>query len=403
MNKTMLILSRILEIFVSFILIKISSDYLSPTEYAKMAVFIATTQGVAWFFISPLQNYIVTNSVKLNEKGNLNLLVTIEIIYSLLISSVFTLIFLCLTDEHLTLFNYILYTIAIIVPVIYQTLLPTINIFFKIKIYIVITVIISLLTLALPTIFVSKLNDTYQVWMAGLLTPQIIGIVLLYYYANHNIFNKDKVCYKNLLKDILNFCLPLVIGIGAQWYINQGYKLQLENVFEPHMFGLFIMGFTFSGKFINAIEKVLTTAFMPDLLNRPSGTSKKDAWIKYIIKLNGLYLISFFLLLPIIKIIYTYWINDSYRAGIQYIFYGMCFDYLRCSLSSIFQFNFITNKNNYQAIFNILLASIIFFTVYLVSLNLVNVEFLLNMLPFSMLSVVVIALITNMKLKYENS
>ncbi|MFB0713952.1 hypothetical protein ACEU59_22775, partial [Buttiauxella noackiae] len=62
MAKLIIICSRVYEIALAFFLLKIASDYLPPEEYARLNLFLAVTQGITLFLISPLQNWILVNN-----------------------------------------------------------------------------------------------------------------------------------------------------------------------------------------------------------------------------------------------------------------------------------------------------------------------------------------------------
>ncbi|EFL6348197.1 hypothetical protein AAF64_005595, partial [Escherichia coli] len=88
MSKFIILFARGYEVLIAFCLLKLMSDFLSPLEYAQLNLFVAITQGIALFFISPLQNWILVNNDNIACEIGLNSTILFEFIYSSAISVV---------------------------------------------------------------------------------------------------------------------------------------------------------------------------------------------------------------------------------------------------------------------------------------------------------------------------
>ncbi|MFB0713967.1 hypothetical protein ACEU59_22890, partial [Buttiauxella noackiae] len=217
-------------------------------------------------------------------------------------------------------------------------------------------------------------------------------------------FNYESFLLTKLpFKEIFVFSLPLSFAVAFQWFNAQGFRLQLEKNISLYMLGSFIMGFSFGGKFLNAIEKVFSTVFMPSLYNRPENITIKKAWLIYLYKMTMLYVVSTVILYFCATQLYVLLIAKEYQSGLEYIAAGMMFDMFRCILNSIYQYNMLTAKNSLQFIFNALISALISSVIYLVFHFEISFKFFVYTMPALMASVAIICFFANLMDKNEDS
>ncbi|MEZ8743223.1 hypothetical protein AB4369_08975 [Vibrio sp. 10N.261.49.A5] len=407
--KLGVLLTRALEVFLSFLLIKLASDILSPEEFAKMGLFIAITQGATWFLISPIQNYLLVNSKNAFENQKLFKLIKWELAYSLLIGVVSYCFLLnskinSLESIDSTLF-FLIFTCSIGFGIVYQTLIPALNIIERRKQFILASLLFSIFNFCLPIFLTNIYKPIFEFWIAGIVLAQgLVFIVFLLY----NEFNGEKReinvdSFSLSFRGLIKFSIPLSFAVAFQWFNSQGYRLVLENYIALEQLGLFFMGFSFCGRFLNAAEKVFSSVFLPDLYNAPTKDSKKQQWLEYIIKIGSVHTLLLIFLLIFGKYIYSGFISESYADGLLYLYYGAMFDYFRCLLNAVFQYNLVVNKNKVQLIVNSMMSIILAIVLYksiTFSLTLVNISQLMCVIIFLCL---VCSFFYNLKGQSENS
>ncbi|HGF6562048.1 hypothetical protein GKR71_01080 [Providencia sp. wls1922] len=401
--KILVAASRIYEILLAFLLLKISSDLLSPEEYGKLGLLTTITQGIAWFFLAPLQNFILVNTINANDNGWLKKIIKFEILYSIFISYFcysilvyFEIIPNVILNNTISL---IVFIISVSCPVIIQTLLPILNIKKIHNVFLRISILSSSLGFLLPIIFVKYYEHTYLYWLLGVnLAPAIVIILIILWGYKHSHFN----CITNNpipSKKLMLFCVPLAGAIIFQWFNLQGYRLQLENYFSIYTIGIFIMGFTFCGRFFNAIEKILTTVLMPSIYNRETGVTINDAWLKYLKTSFIVYTLFFLFFMISSEYIFNEIISDQYNESIEFIKIGLIYDYSRCMLNAIYQHNLLTERNKIQLVFNFLISIFIFVSIFITIRYNLSINFFAYTMSISTLTIGFFAFIKNLSYK----
>ncbi len=401
MKKLIVAFSRLYEVMLAFFLLKIVSDYLIPSEYAKLNLFIAITQGVVLFFISPLQNWILVNNIKSSEENWLGSLLVFEFIYSMIISLI-TLMVVFFIDPpwfSLNVLFCIVLIFSIVTPILVQTVVPIFNIHHYSNIFVILSITGATFSFVFPVFFAKVVAKKYELWLLGVYLAQAaLCIFAIRMLIVKNIINMNSALSKLTTlpyKQILRFSLPLSVAVGFQWYNSQGFRLQLENAISLAALGAFIMGFGFGGKFLNAIEKVFTTVLMPALYNRNENVSIKKAWMTYFFKMSAIYILSTIALYFLASNLYKILISEEYQSGVKFIAAGMMFDMFRCILNSVYQYNMITSKNGLQFIVNAIVTLMISAVIYIVFMYKLNFDIFVYAMPSIMAVVTFICFIIN--------
>lgn len=406
MSKFIILFARGYEVLIAFCLLKLMSDFLSPLEYAQLNLFVAITQGIALFFISPLQNWILVNNDNIACEIGLNSAILFEFIYSSAISVVACLL-LIISGTHHELINagiLYLFILAVITPVLSQTVIPILNLQGKIIQFAGLSILGATLGIIIPVSFVSLYKDDFEAWLLGGVIAQLLVIIIGLFIGNHSqslglFLGLKKIPYRK----IFVFSLPLCVAIGFQWYNAQGFRLSLQTVVDLKTLGAFIMGFGFGGKFLNAIEKVFSTVLLPQLYNRKKDSSIKKEWLIYIFKMSAIYSVATFVIILLSQKIYPIIISEKYAEGQKYIVAGVIFDMFRCMQNAVYQYNLIVSKNHIQLIMNMCITLFVFAFIYFINKYQLEFSYFVMMLPVVMGAITLISFIRNYMDEYENS
>lgn len=406
MSKFIILFARGYEVLIAFCLLKLMSDFLSPLEYAQLNLFVAITQGIALFFISPLQNWILVNNDNIACEIGLNSTILFEFIYSSAISVVACLL-LIISGTHHELINagiLYLFILAVITPVLSQTVIPLLNLQGKIIQFAGLSILGATLGIIIPVSFVSLYKDDFEAWLLGGVIAQLLVIIIGLFIGNHSqslglFLGLKKIPYRK----IFVFSLPLCVAIGFQWYNAQGFRLSLQTVVDLKTLGAFIMGFGFGGKFLNAIEKVFSTVLLPQLYNRKKDSSIKKEWLIYIFKMSAIYSVATFVIILLSQKIYPIIISEKYAEGQKYIVAGVIFDMFRCMQNAVYQYNLIVSKNHIQLIMNMCITLFVFAFIYFINKYQLEFSYFVMMLPVVMGALTLISFIRNYMDEYENS
>lgn len=406
MSKFIILFARGYEVLIAFCLLKLMSDFLSPLEYAQLNLFVAITQGIALFFISPLQNWILVNNNNIACEIGLNSTILFEFIYSSAISVVACLLLIISGTHHELINTGILYLfiLAVITPVLSQTVIPILNLQGKIIQFAGLSILGATLGIIIPVSFVSLYKDDFEAWLLGGVIAQLLVIIIGLFIGNHSqslglFLGLKKIPYRK----IFVFSLPLCVAIGFQWYNAQGFRLSLQTVVDLKTLGAFIMGFGFGGKFLNAIEKVFSTVLLPQLYNRKKDSSIKKEWLIYIFKMSAIYSVATFVIILLSQKIYPIIISEKYAEGQKYIVAGVIFDMFRCMQNAVYQYNLIVSKNHIQLIMNMCITLFVLAFIYFINKYQLEFSYFVMMLPVVMGAITLISFIRNYMDEYENS
>jgi O-antigen/teichoic acid export membrane protein len=400
--------SKVFELFVAFLLVRLISVYLAPKQFAELTLFIALSQGVTWLFISPIQNYILVSCSYASKEGSLLSLLKFEIVYSLLVAGISYWIIVQILGEGYEFLNqkysFILFICATFITVNLQTVHPLINILGEKKAYAKFVIVLSILNVALPVLAINIFGGSFFAWLFGTLFSQLVVFfisIIFLFRRGYIRLGKTNSMKPIALKDMFSFSLPLVFALGFQWYLSQGYRLHIDDFITISELGIFLMGFTFGARFFNAIEKVFSTVFLPDLYNRSAGVTIFEAWRKYSFKMILLLVCNLLFLLVFIEWIFLFLIEESYKESIRFLQAGVLFDFLRCSLNCIFQYNLASKNNKPQLIINFISAITLFFSLKVGFSNGLSLEYMQFVFPIVMLVSILLAF-KSVRSKNEN-
>ncbi|EFK4056039.1 O80 family O-antigen flippase, partial [Escherichia coli] len=297
-----------------------------------------------------------------------------------------------------------LFILAVITPVLSQTVIPILNLQGKIIQFAGLSILGATLGIIIPVSFVSLYKDDFEAWLLGGVIAQLLVIIIGLFIGNHSqslglFLGLKKIPYRK----IFVFSLPLCVAIGFQWYNAQGFRLSLQTVVDLKTLGAFIMGFGFGGKFLNAIEKVFSTVLLPQLYNRKKDSSIKKEWLIYIFKMSAIYSVATFVIILLSQKIYPIIISEKYAEGQKYIVAGVIFDMFRCMQNAVYQYNLIVSKNHIQLIMNMCITLFVFAFIYFINKYQLEFSYFVMMLPVVMGAITLISFIRNYMDEYENS
>ncbi len=367
-EQVAVLVSKAIEVFVAFLLIRLVSEHLIPEQFALLQLFIALTQGITWVFLSPFQNFILVNSGDAFEKSWLSKAMFLMLLFSMFIAGIsyYILNYVSATlNIEVLMEPFFLFIAAVIVPINLQIVGPLVNISGKRLEYAIFSVAGSLLMLAFPVYISMIYGPTFVSWQAGVIISQFITCLIFLWFLRFRVGINGSYLDSwtgPSFETALKFVLPLSIAVGFQWYISQGYRIQLEAYVGLAELGYFLMGFTFGARVFNSLEKIFSAMFMPKLYNR-KGASIEAAWKSYFKKMFMVYTAALICLSFCIDILFEFLVSDLYIAGASFLLSGLVFDYIRCNLNSVFQYNMLKNKNQVQLfiyiVFSILVCGVI--------------------------------------------
>ena len=146
-----------------------------------------------------------------------------------------------------------------------QTLVPSLNMLGRVRLFAVLTICGSLVNLALSVAFIRLAGPSAFVWMGGAVVGQALLSLLAYWLffrgspagPNWAAIDRDQ------LKRLIAFSWPVAIAVGLAWAQMQGYRFLIAKQEGLVALGLFTAGYGIAAAMVSALEQILTTWFQP--------------------------------------------------------------------------------------------------------------------------------------------
>jgi len=350
-DSTIYSLQPILVQALTFVLLPIYTNYLSPAEYGNMqyvimiASFFKTVVGLG--LGSSFWKY-TTKSSEYGEKDVVKAFVLLQVYLSASLFLLYVLIDMAFVNS--LLFYCIVIALGTeIVSVHYKTGQVLYRAKFQTKKYIATTFIYSALYLSLNALFIIVFKmGLIGVFYALLITNVVLSIITFVQFRD--IFSGG-VFKKVLAKEMVQYGVPMMIGNLVFMFLNLSDRFLLKTLVDDEALGYFSYGSKF-GNLLNVF--VVTPFFMAwnplrwQIYERPDGKEIFAKFNNYLMVLTPIFGGLFCAAVPLAMEILT--VNSEYLNGIKIVsfitfaqvFY--CFYYFN-SMGLMFE-----NKTKYQSI-----------------------------------------------------
>lgn len=294
-NLLIIIVGRIIQIIVSILAIRITTELLSPFEYGRLGILTGIFLFIGLFFLTPIGSYVNRQIIHWNQKSTIKLyfyyyfsyIIFIALISSAIASIIYSSIGLGITITIIWLITIIiLYTIF---NTINQTIIPSLNLLGYRLEFVILTITTSITGLLLSILFVKLFGNSMEFWISG----QIVGFALLALLgwfiftqktnrADKQPLELSKIKFSTILP-ILKFAIPLSVVAGLFWCQYQSYRFFLVND-GLNFLGIFIAGYGISAAVMAAYEGLITNYYLPIFYKNVTNATLEQqsvAWYKY--------------------------------------------------------------------------------------------------------------------------
>lgn len=176
------------------------------------------------------------------------------------------------------------------------------------------------LSISLSLIILCDYDYSGRLW-ANMISSFTIFLYSLFYFFKKKFFSKlPKLTY---VKNIILFGLPLVPNALSHLVMNSSDRLFIGNMISMEEAGIYQIGYTL-GSIILLVNLLFFRAWSPILYKHLANNSKEDK-LK-IVRINVLFLLLIVILIfslsfIISPLVFSYFIDASFRSGRQYVFW----------------------------------------------------------------------------------
>lgn len=340
---------RILQVIISFLSIKVITNYLSPTNVAYYFLVLSIYNYFGLSLIGPVGQYLNRMIHAWKEE---NLLITNLINHTIF---VFTISLLAIPlsyayskftgtfpDVNLTLLS-LLIGVGIFVNTLTTTFVPTLNLLGNRVSFVVLNTFWLLLSLIFSVGLVTINGDSVLNWFSGQAMAQALISIISFAYLKRVINSTYSFTdFLNLkrapLKKVFDFAFPLAISSALLWLTTDAYRFILERTHGIKFLALFSVGFTIAQKFSYATESIAQQLFFPHFyqaINSKDKDRQKKAWLTMFYSSLPLYLATAIFTSVFCTLLVKVFTGPEYYSATLFVIYGSIFNFFR-KLTALF-------------------------------------------------------------------
>ncbi|EON3355873.1 hypothetical protein AB9H26_16570 [Yersinia enterocolitica] len=337
-----LLLGRLVQVFITLITLRVLTTVLPKSELGFVYYIITIQTFYSLFFINPVGQFFNRNTISWYEKGSIINCLRRQFIYiiAISISAVVTLFMASyLNFINLTFDNILLISFLILALSSNQTVIPLLNMIGKRIAFVNLNLLTGILSFIFSLSLVCFFSKNSQFWVLGVIVSNLLMSVISFIYLRV-ILKKESYNLKNInlsyrfydIISIAKFSVPISIATLFMWYLNAGYRIQVENNYGLAYLAVIGIGLSISNQVFNIAESILTQYMIPGLYKDIEGAGKdkvKLIFNNYLNVIIPVYLFLAILLSFSIKNTLPFLVNESFSSGYGIIIFGAWIEFLR--------------------------------------------------------------------------
>ncbi|MFJ5409488.1 lipopolysaccharide biosynthesis protein [Pectobacterium punjabense] len=348
-----LIMSRIIQIAISLLSLRLITSFFNNDELGTYYLFISLFMFASLSVLNPYGQYINRHTYKWRDDGILFLWVGRYIKFTFLFSFSFSIIltiYYLFSHQNSPLFLGVVCGVYIITITTNQFLLHTLNILNNRVMFSALTILTALVGLIAAYLLLKgnllNIGKPY-LWLFGIIIANFISLIFALFWLKKNERSSTRKNFDFDYKEIMFFCIPIAISTFFMWFINSGYRFGVETLVGLSYLGIIAVAFTVSGQIMTVVESLITQILQPLLFQKIDSQKIVDR-IKhlnnYINETIAIYLFSAIFCSFFMHYIFLFLIDKKF---IQYASIGIIavwFDFFRISTNSL-SMVFFSEKN----------------------------------------------------------
>ncbi len=286
------LVGRVMQFLIMFVSLKMMTSLLSPVEVGRVA---AVTTGIAFFalfFVNPVGTLFNRRLHSWFRDGSARTYTHFYSLYILFVSIIAVVMFVTLAIVGFDLMGlhwpWILMLVggSLFFNTAVQTLIPSLNLLGREVSFTVLNILTLATSLSLSLALCLYSTCSAENWLLGALLAQMVfgGIAYVVLFSAHPSSPTSPSISMAKLMYSIQFCWPVALAVGFQWFYLQGYRFVLVDQFGLAEFGLFAAGYGLATAVMAAGEIVLSTWFQPAFYKAANSTTEAErlvAWEIY--------------------------------------------------------------------------------------------------------------------------
>jgi O-antigen/teichoic acid export membrane protein len=396
-NKDIFLIStgNIFRIFLVIGYSRLMTFYLNYEQLSKYYIVFSIYTFFSFIIIGSIGHYINRKTIEWINDNSLkdgliklfiNLLIPITLFAFI---SVFIYTYLVYDSVSYSLIICLLICSLIIFKTSSESIYPIFNIINLNSKYIFFLLLFNLLNLILSTFFVYIFDFTFQYWMLGLVSSNILIAFISWrsLLDNFNLTRSSSINYQ----EIFSFSSNILIGHVLIWFLTDGFRLIAEQKFTTENLGILILGLVVSTQIFGIIESILNQLLYPNYLKNISDVNfekRSEAFNDYLSKVLPIILfIAIFITLYSSEVLFVLIDSSKINSNLINIFQiGLWIEFFRVLINTLKHITTSEYKTS-RIILPYLVGTIVFLTgAFSMKLNVIQFSSLL-LLSYSFIAI----------------
>jgi len=352
LKKTFIIIviGRILQVIVSFLTLKVVTNYLSKENVAYYFLLLSIMNYFGLSLISPAGQYFNrkvhfwhSNKILFNRMFNHFIYVSIISLFSVFV------IYLCMASfELLNGLDPLLISTLIGTTILFNTITTTIVPTFNMLEYRISYVFFNLswvtLSLISSVILINIFDKNVYYWFCGQIVVQfsisVIAIIFLKKTLKEPFSMTESFSAITIdnIKNVLSFSAPLLVSTMLMWITIDSFRFILEKTHGLTYVGIFSVGFAIAQRFSYASETIAQQVFFPEYYKKINDTDKinrSNAWMKLFYSCLPVYVLTLLFTVIFSSLLIDIFSGPQYQNAQYFVVTGAFFHFFR-KITAIF-------------------------------------------------------------------
>jgi len=265
-----LVFGKVLHMALLFLAVRLFTTILNDKEIGNLILLISISSFFSLSLINPVGSYINRELNSWHKKRVIKNKLLNYNYYVLTVSAVATLSPLVLIKFSIgASIDFYLYLFCLGAFLFFntwnQTIVPSLNMFFHRKAFVLLTLLSISLYLSFSLAIVLFINKSGAGWLLGQALGLGIGFIVSLWYFLIKVVPEEKITSRALSLDgvskVIGFCLPLSVATLLLWVVANSYKIIIEMQLGAESLAYVGLGLALAASLLGAIESLLMQIF----------------------------------------------------------------------------------------------------------------------------------------------
>ena len=331
-----IIASRLVQLLVSFLLIRLMSEYLSKEEIGKVYLVTAIIGLLLFLFYNPLGQY-----VNRGTRGALNNGSVINLVFSFLFARIFISIlalivlaiiyYLLEYSGYYSCAQFLILGMFMLLGSNAKALLGSLNLIAKEEVYAIFSILLSFCLYFGSYVAVSY-DPTAYTWLIGqnLALFAFVLVITAYFYIRYK--GNTSLKWTLNLREYWSYFLPTLILMAIQWILNSGYIVLGERLLDLATLGKVTIALALTKGVFSNLELVVNQYLLPKYYSKLEveiEIQEADIWKGFFSLLTPFYLSFFVIFVALIKVFLPIVISPDFGDILNVVVIGAIWEFLR--------------------------------------------------------------------------